>query len=463
MIEFRNLSYSYLNGKGGIKNISLKINDGEFVVFCGKSGCGKTTLTRIINGLAFHFYKGMYSGEAYINGRDISEIPSSENCLNVGSVFQDPRSQFFDKYVEGEIAFGCENIGFTQEIIRKNTEASIRELSIERLRSRKLLQLSSGEKQKTAIASIYAMMPNIYVLDEPSSNLDKKATKELAEILKKLKASGKTVIVAEHRISYLADLADRFIHIRDNNIVEEFSPDEFWKLSDVEISERGLRSRTPSELKEDCVIDNNSEKSCDFEIRNLAAAYKEPLFTDFCLSAERGDVVAVLGANGEGKTTLCRIISGIKKAKKGEVRLNGKLLSKRQRLKNTFLVLNGSDNRTFTDRVSAEPLFGLTKKEIQQKQSACDALLKELNLKHLSSKHPLTLSGGQKQRLSIVTALIQDKDVIIFDEPTSGLDYENMIQVAAAIQTAASKGKIVLVVSHDIEFINCVANKVVRI
>ena len=456
------MSYSYLNGKGGVKNVSLNIHDGEFVVLCGKSGCGKTTLTRIINGLAFHFYKGVYSGEACIDGKGISEIPSNEICLRVGSVFQDPRSQFFDKHVEGEVAFGCENIGLTLVEIRENTDMAINALSIEHLRSRKLLELSSGEKQKTAIASIYAMTPSIYVLDEPSSNLDQAATEELAKILYQLKTDGKTIIVAEHRISYLMELADKFIHIKDGIIEEQFSPDEFSALSDEDISERGLRCRQKPELNKG-FTELHTANGGRLEIANVNAAYKKPLFNDFCLSAERGDVVAISGSNGIGKTTLCRIISGMKAPQNGEIRLDGKTLNKQRRLKHTFLVLNGSDNRSFTDTVLGEPLFRFERKEVQQKQSACEQLLIELNLSHLSDRHPLTLSGGQKQRLSIVTALMQEKEVIILDEPTSGLDYENMIQVASAIKAAASKDKIVLVVSHDVEFINCVANKVYKI
>ena len=462
MIEFKDVSYSYLNGEGGVKNINLTVNDGEFVVFCGKSGCGKTTLTRIINGLAFHFYKGKYSGEVYIDDKEISEIPVGEICLNVGSVFQDPRSQFFDKYVEGEVAFGCENTGFTPENIRQNTDAAIDALSIEHLRNRRLFELSSGEKQKTAIASIYAMIPAVYVMDEPSSNLDRTATEELAKTLQKLKADGKTVVVAEHRINYLTSLADRFIYIKDGEISEQFLTNEFMALSDEKLAEYGLRASQRPELKQSKTKKSEIINGGCFEISRLCAAYKKPLFTDFCMSADCGDVVAIMGENGAGKTTLCRIISGIKGAKKGDIRLNGKALNKRRRLKHMFLVLNGSDNRTFTDSVCSEPLFGLSKKEIQQKQSACDALLRELNLSHLADRHPLTLSGGQKQRLSIATALMQNREVIIFDEPTSGLDYDNMIQVSAAIKAAANKGKIILIVSHDVEFINSAANKIFK-
>jgi energy-coupling factor transporter ATP-binding protein EcfA2 len=460
MIAFNNFSYTYLNGEGGVQNIHLKIRQGEFVVLCGRSGCGKTTLIRAINGLAFHFYKGRYSGEALIDNTDISEIPSSEICLKVGSVFQDPRSQFFDKRVEGEIAFGCENIGLLPEEIRRRTNAAAESLSLAPLKARRLIRLSSGEKQKTAIASICAMGPQIYVLDEPSSNLDGRATKELAATLSQLKAAGKTIVVAEHRVNYLADLADRFVYINEGQIEEQFSAGEFLALSDKALARRGLRCTKQS------VIDHKAaarDEHSYFMVDHLCAAYQKPLFSGFCLSADRGHVAAITGANGMGKTTLCRILSGLKKEKSGEIRLQGKTLGKNKRLRHMYLVLNGADNRSFTSSVSEEPLLGLDRKAAAQKRAACDALLRKLNLSQLSDRHPLTLSGGQKQRLSIATALMQEREIIILDEPTSGLDYDNMVQVSAAIRSAAEQGKVVLVVSHDVEFINVVADRVFQL
>ena len=189
MIELQNVSFSYPGDAcGGLKNISLTIPDGQFVLLCGRSGCGKTTLTRLVNGLIPQFFAGELTGRVLLDGEDVSALPMYRIAEKAGSVFQNPRTQFFNVDTDSEIAFGMENEAVAQEKLRPRVDETARALHIEPLLGRSIFALSGGEKQKIAFASVYAMEPEIYLLDEPSSNLDMTAIAELTEHLRHQKS-----------------------------------------------------------------------------------------------------------------------------------------------------------------------------------------------------------------------------------------------------------------------------------
>ena len=190
--------------KRAVDGLTLTIPHGSFTVLVGPSGCGKTTLTRLINGLTPEYYEGKLDGVVLVNGKDTVKTPLYELSKTVGSVFQNPRSQFFNVDTTGEIAFGCENIGLPKEEIYRRIGQVTGELKIQKLLDRSLFALSGGEKQKIACASVSAMEPDIFVLDEPSSNLDVVTIADLKQVVAKWKAMGKTVIIAEHRLYYLS-------------------------------------------------------------------------------------------------------------------------------------------------------------------------------------------------------------------------------------------------------------------
>ena len=214
MIEFENVSFSYTGQEhGGLHDINLKISDGECVLFCGRSGCGKTTITRLVNGLIPQFYQGELHGRVLVDGQEISNIPMYQIAAKVGSVFQNPRTQFFNVDTDSEIAFGIENEARPPQELIERVEQTADDLRIQKLRNRNIFELSGGEKQKIAFASVYAMNPQIYLLDEPSSNLDMTSIQELREHLRLIKKQGKTVLIAEHRLYYLMELADRIVYL----------------------------------------------------------------------------------------------------------------------------------------------------------------------------------------------------------------------------------------------------------
>ena len=210
MIELKQVSFTYQGQEhDGLRDIDLTIADGECVLFCGRSGCGKTTITRLVNGLIPQFYAGELTGSVRVDGQEISGLPMYQIAAKVGSVFQNPRTQFFNVDTDSEIAFGIENEARPPQELAERVEQTTEDLHIQSLRGRNIFELSGGEKQKIAFASVYAMNPEIYLLDEPSSNLDMTSIQELREHLQLIKGQGKTILIAEHRLYYLMDIADR--------------------------------------------------------------------------------------------------------------------------------------------------------------------------------------------------------------------------------------------------------------
>lgn len=216
MISFQNFSFRYEESKNfTLRGIDMTVRTGEFILLTGRSGCGKTTLIRSLNGLIPHFYPGEIKGDLLMDGHSLLEMKPSELAGQVGTVFQDPRSQFFMTDTTRELAFGCENLGLAREETIDRIARAVKELELVEYLNRSIFALSSGEKQQIAIGSVYALAPKVYIFDEPSANLDYAATKRLAEIMEKLKSAGYTIFVVEHRFYYLRDLIDRafLIHV----------------------------------------------------------------------------------------------------------------------------------------------------------------------------------------------------------------------------------------------------------
>ena len=249
MIEFKNVTFSYVNvnaegetiHKNGVENFNLSISDGEFIVFTGSSGCGKTTITRLINGLIPHYYKGELNGTITINGKSIPDTPIYQTAKIVGSVFQNPRSQFFNVNTTDEMAFAAENQGINAERIQSDIADTAENMQIENLLDRSIFELSGGEKQIIACAGVNVLSPNIIVLDEPSSNLDFQAIEKLREILLAWKHKGKTVIIAEHRLYFLRELADRMIILENGVIKRKIDRTELQRLSCKDTENFGIR------------------------------------------------------------------------------------------------------------------------------------------------------------------------------------------------------------------------------
>lgn len=453
MIQIEDVSFRYSNSKDdALEHINLHIRQGEFVVLVGSSGCGKTTITRLINRLVPEFFEGKLEGKVYIDGQDTSDLDIQDLAGIVGSVFQDPRSQFFATDTTAEIAFSCENVGLPREELCRRIEKAANDLQINRLLERSIFELSSGEKQSVAIASVYALSPKILVLDEPSANLDTSATKRLMAILDVLKKRGYTIVISEHRIHYLKDIADRAILIEHGKIKREISREEFQKLSNSDANEMGLRSMNLLSIKPHPF--DFPKKGNDFVcLDRISYRYgkNDVILENVEISAARGDVVGIVGHNGVGKSTLLEIVCGLKKEMGGSFLIDGKPASPKIRNRDTFLVMQNSDYQLFTESVEKELYLGSGKDQALRQKGL--SLLEKMGLSDYLQQHPASLSGGQKQRLCIAVACMKNTDVICFDEPTSGLDYISMKNVSSLLHDLSEEGKVLFVTSHDYEFL----------
>lgn len=456
MIEFNHVSFVY-DTKGAetqgqesdsLHDINLKIKDGECILFCGKSGCGKTTMTRLVNGLVPNFYHGKLKGEILFDGRNVSKMPMYEIASQVGSVFQNPRTQFFNVDTDSEIAFGVENQAFPQSIIAQRVDCATKDLDIEHLRGRNIFSLSGGEKQKIAFASVYAMNPSVYLLDEPSSNLDMETIEALREHLQLLKAQGKTIIIVEHRIHYLMGIADRIVLFEEGHICNIFSAGEFLNLSDERRRKMGLRTANiGSEVPNVIVPAKNKNR---LELKDVTLLYKkQKIVEDINIQIAPGEVVALVGKNGVGKTTFSRAVCGLHKWVSGEFLWNGELVSGKKRQKLSYMVMQDVNYELFAESVEEECSFGIRKLD----EELLSRTMEELELFSIKNRHPGTLSGGQKQRVAVAVGQICKKEILVFDEPTSGLDYESMERVAGIVRHLSEQEKIIFVVTHDYEFL----------
>lgn len=397
-----------------------------------------------------------------MDGYSLLEMTPSQLAGRVGTVFQDPRSQFFMTDTTRELAFGCENIGLPrEETIARITKAT-KELELADYLNQSIFDLSGGEKQQIAVGSVYALSPKVYIFDEPSANLDYAAAKRLAEVMGKLKQAGYTIFVVEHRFYYLRDLIDRTFLIQNGKIEREFTREQFCSMPEEMRISYGLRTAYPErEAAHYQQKERPTGNSHLLTVHNLAFAYKKntEIFQNVSFEAHAGDVIGILGHNGAGKTTLLSIMTGLLKQKQGEISFDGKALTLRQRRALSYLVMQDTDYQLFAGSVEEELSLGI-RKECKEK---ADTTLEALELTEYRERHPASLSGGQKQQVTIGAAIVKGSPVIFFDEPTSGLDYDSMVRVSGLIEQLAGSGVIIFVVSHDFEFIVRTCREIVQL
>lgn len=447
MIEIKNVSFKYSNSEtASIDNVSLNIKSGECVLVCGESGCGKTTITRLINGLIPHYYEGEIKGNVTVNGLDVTKAELYETAHLVGSVFQNPRSQFFCVDTTSEIAFGCENVGLDEDVINKRIKESTDELEMSYLLGRNIFGLSGGEKQKVACASVSAIHPDVFVLDEPTSNLDIDAIESLKKTLKLWKSRGKTIVISEHRLYWLKDICDRVIYVQKGKVVLDVSMNEFKNFIPEKIRQLGLRTLSmekqnlsPIEFKENKKI----------ELKDYRFSYDKKNALDIpSLTLFAGSVVAVIGHNGAGKSTFSKCLCGLEKKFKGKTTVNSAQNNRKEMLKKSYMVMQDVNHQLFCESVDDEVRLGMDDENLD----IVSNVLSKLELNEFANRHPMSLSGGQKQRVAIASATLANKEVLIFDEPTSGLDFKNMEQTAQLI-SSLGKDRTVFIVTHDPELI----------
>lgn len=410
VIETKNLSFSYDNKIKILDNVNLKINKGEFVLLTGQSGEGKSTLIFLLNGIIPNLIYGKKEGGILINGENINGKTTGELSREVGTVLQNADHQIIEKYVEDELAFGGENLGFKREDIEKkiNLITKIMELNP----NARCRELSGGQKQKLITGSSLLMGQKILILDEPLANLDLNSSIELLSILKSLTQNGYTIIVSEHRIDLILKYADKVLTIKNKTVVETSKESIIY------------------DLKSQIITIENNEKRCKTQLFSLKSIFfkikNNLILEDVSLDIYKGEKVLLLGENGVGKTTFMRILGGLNKLKTGEYEHN--LIDEKCKIKigsskwfkKVGIVYQNPNYQLFMNSVLKEIYFNCYSKEY------ADYIISLFNLENLLFRHPQSLSEGQKRKVSVATILAMKPEVLLFDEPTVGQDYDSL-------------------------------------
>lgn len=455
-IQFTDFNFVYEGTNNtGTFDINLQIASGECVVLCGLSGCGKTTLTRLVNGLIPELYQGKTSGCCLVGEYPNPGTPIYNLSTVVGSVFQNPKTQFFTTDVRSELAFPCENSGMPPAEIESRITEIAQWFNIQHLLGRKMFALSGGEKQMVAIASAYMLRPAVMVLDEPSSNLDDISIDRLEAILSKLKAAGCTLIISEHRLYYLT-MADRFVYLSEGRIKRQLTTGETCALPPEERAALGLRQTCLQSLPP--AVPYHTSKQPVLEIKHMQYHYrgaKQPALDIENLSLYSGEIVGIIGHNGAGKSTFAKQLCGLEKGAE-DITYQGRPIRQRERTAISAMVMQDVNYQLFCETVEKELQLKATN------NAEYDTVVDMMHLRPLLKEHPMRLSGGEKQRVAIACAYLLNKKLVILDEPTSGLDYANMQQVHRLLQFLKEKDIITMVITHDKEFLQKGCDRLLR-
>lgn len=452
-----------------VDDVSFMVAPGTCTVLCGRSGEGKSTVLRLVNGLAGTFFPGAVTGVVEVCGTEVRMLSPRQRTERMGVVMQDPRSQFFMGTVGDEIAFSAENLGVEPgETLGRVQQAAV-VCGVGHLLGERLSDLSSGQKQRVALAAAIACDPRVLVLDEPTSNLDAEGSAALIAILSDLKRRGVAVVVSEHRIHRFLPVADEYLCMRDGRIACRWSAEDLSALSVDEAREHGLRhplagvidgreeTRRPNVLRVSGVEGLTTPAAeCDgatrpraWRVEGLTYRYPSTGRGIACVDASIpvGLVTVVSGENGAGKTTLAKVLCGVSREQAGRVTLDGKPVSRRERRRHSYFVMQDADYQLYAGSVADEVVLGRRVDGVL-KARAWEALA-TFDLTDLADRHPASLSGGQKQRVTLAAAYCADADLVVLDEPTSGLDGRGVVEVADWCRALARSGKAVVVITHD--------------
>lgn len=466
-ITIENLTFGYsLGEKDCLDKINLKINEGEFVILCGKSGSGKTTLLRQLKPAIAP--KGRLDGKIYFNGIELHEIDDRTQAEKIGFVMQNPESQIVTDKVWHELAFGLENLGMKTADIRLRVAEMASYFGIDDWFDKKTNELSGGQKQILNLAAIMAMQPDVLILDEPTSRLDPIAAERFLETVNKInKDIGVTVIITEHRQENIFSFADRIVVMDSGKIIADNTPKKIGEIASelpefVRLSlptAMRLYSRTNSKgdspisirdgrnwiKKQELICKKAEEKNISFskknaiEMKNISFRYEkksDDVLNSLSLKIPQGCVFALLGGNGVGKSTLFKIILGIEKPYCGKIKKDG-----------TVAALPQEVQTLFTARTVKDELYEMSDDDEKVKKVA------ELTqIEQFFGSHPFDLSGGEQQRVGIAKLLLCERDIYLFDEPTKGMDAEFKEVFSSILNELKAQGKTIILISHDLDF-----------
>ena len=441
-IEIENLCFTYPSREiPTLHGITTRVLRGAFVLLTGPTGCGKSTLLRTLNGLIPHASAGTLTGTVHLNGKDIATQPLATTCQQVSLLFQNPDDQLFCTLVEDEIAFGLENLGFPPEEIQERITIALEQVGLSGFESRQISSLSGGEKQRVALAAVCAMRPQVLLLDEPTSHLDPKGTREILNIVNSLNNEmGITVVLATHRTKEVAPLCNHVWLMEDGRIcldlpkADAFQDTTPYQRLGVQVPVDAPSNTPTSPFK---TASNVERQETLLNIQNLHFRYPNTDRDAVCgISCEvpRGEVLAIMGANGSGKTTLIHLIAGLLRPSAGEMRIDGKLCNRmklHQLAGKVGIVFQDPDLLLQAETVRDEVAFGPKNLKFPKKtlEERVDKTLTRFDLQNLGSEAPYALSRGQRQRTAVAATFSLYPDLFLLDEPTTGQDAQHLYQL----------------------------------
>ncbi|MBC3887910.1 ATP-binding cassette domain-containing protein [Acetobacterium paludosum] len=497
----RNMNFTYPEmDKPALKNINLEIEDGDFVVFCGKSGCGKTTLLRHFKPVLTPF--GRLEGEILYRENSIKNLDLKTQSQEIGYVLQSPENQIVTDKVWHELAFGLESLGYDSATIRLRVAEMASYFGIQAWFKRNVVELSGGQKQLLNLASIMAMHPSILILDEPTSQLDPIAASDFLETVRKINRDlGTTIIMTEHRLEDVLPAADKVFVMDEGAIIAWGTPQAIGKqlkslghdmflsmpapmqiyagvdselscpltvregrkwLSTLFPEKDGVRQRIPLEMTDD------KKEELAVEIKDTWFRYEKNLpdvVKDLTLSIKKGELYCIVGGNGTGKTTTISLIAGINKPYRGKIYLNGKDVRKysdKELFNNNLGVLPQNPQSLFVKKTVELDLYevigGKNNKRMEgvdseiTKKIAVEKMAQLFHIEQLMTQHPYDLSGGEQQRLALAKIMLLKPQILLLDEPTKGLDNNFKQELGEILKKLQEHGVTVIMVSHDIEF-----------
>lgn len=503
----KNLMFSYPEqDRLALNDISFSIQKGQFVVLCGPSGCGKTTLLRQLKTVIAPY--GTKRGSVYFEGKLLEELEQREQSSRIGFVMQSPDNQIVTDKVWHELAFGLESLGYDTPSIRLRVAEMASFFGIQSWFYKDVTELSGGQKQLLNLASIMAMQPSVLILDEPTSQLDPIAAADFLSTVGKINRElGTTIILTEHRLEDAMPLADRVIVIDDGKIIADGEPKKVGQMLDRENHRMFLAMPVPMRVY--AQVPNNLE--CPVTVRDGrewldSYAENHPLNVDIesesnkntnvasdmsdrvasvklcdawfkydkehpdvvkgaSFAAYPGELLAILGGNGTGKSTTLSLLSGINRPYRGKVLLKGKEvsdISDSEKFNGMLGVLPQNPQSLFVKKTVELDLYEMFKGMKLSKYEQ-DKRVKKISrmceLTQLMDRHPYDLSGGEQQRAALAKVLLLNPEILFLDEPTKGMDAEFKQQFAAILNRLLSQDVTIVMVSHDIEFCACYANR----
>jgi energy-coupling factor transport system ATP-binding protein len=501
MIRFEHLFYHYPGSELPVlRDLSLEVEEGEFLLVIGPSGAGKSTLLRCLNGLVPHFYGGTVAGEVRVDGRDPVTLGPRGMADVVGFVLQDPEAQFVVDKVEDELAFALENQGFDPIIMRKRVEEALDQLNIAHLRQRSVNTLSGGERQRVAIAAVMTLQPRVLVLDEPTSQLDPQAAEEVLDTLVKLNQDlGLTIILSEHRLERVVQYVDRVLYLSGDGqppLLDEpravlgqvdltpplitlakaldWSPLPLTIKEGRRFARNVVNGKQPTAMVRPEYAKGNSQQIPQharraISVQNLSFSYNgRPALQDVSLDIGQGEFVALMGRNGAGKTTLLKQLVGLLKPDQGQVQIiepgsqrpmNTRRADTEDLIRVIGYVPQNPNALLFNETVQQELDF--TRRGHGLPAGNYDGLLGTLGLTGHAGRYPRDLSVGERQRVALASILVAEPQILLLDEPTRGLDYQQKTALATFLQQEKALGRTVIMATHDVELVASCVDRVI--